>query len=84
MRLDEAKSLLEHWVSGAGLTIWPGFAPGTPSLKACIIKALMATDAFPEQGVFQELLHTQQSKSLWDWLSLQDELQERGGRRCRT
>ena len=61
VRLDEAKVLLDVGKWG-GAYYLAGYAVEL-ALKACIIRTLMATDAFPDRGVLEELLHALHRKA---------------------
>ncbi len=71
MRLDEAKSLLDLGKWGGAYSL-AGYALEL-ALKACIIKALMATDAFPGKE-FSKNCYTQDIEKLVGLARLQDQL----------
>ena len=75
VRLEEAKSLLDIGKWG-GAYYLAGYALEL-SLKACIIKALMATDAFPDKE-FSKNCYTHSVDKLVGLAKLQDELKNAG------
>ena len=63
-RVEEARALLAvgkwggaYYLAGYGVEL---------ALKSCIIKHLMATDAF-QKGLLEGLLHPRSGGGLWSW-----------------